>query len=164
MEISVKKLNNALERYMTKTGQFAPSDFMFDKDSDKDYMYIAVRRIYVIRVRKSDITVDVHPLGGHDYGTLERSIQTCAESPNHVEYQPGEIEKLNTGISVMNFYSPEGYRISINTKLFKEFYNQSIVDKGVPDNITFSATEGKASPLIMWEDDEAIGLFMPIKR
>ena len=170
MEISTKKLNNAIYRFMTKGYQYTPSEFMFDYDSDPDYVYIAVRQVYIIRVPKTDIedTLSVKNTGSiRKYVNLERMIQTTAEAPRLIDYVMGSTETLSGGKEVVNFYpdgAEDGLRISIDCKFFSEFYNKPVTKYGVPDNITFSAIPDKKSPVIMWQDDEVIALFLPINR
>lgn len=167
MELSVKKLNNAIKRFVEKDYQFGPSRLLFDYLSDKEYMYIAFNQHYIIRTAVSDIQYmsEIYKLSCSGC-ILENMIVNEVNRPI-VDFTMGETEKIVCAfkeIEVVNFYSSTGIRISVDAKFFSTYYNKPIYKYGVPDNITFSAVDRPDTPLIMWENDEVVALFLPIKR
>ena len=172
MELSTKKLNRALTYYIAGNDyQYNPSKYGFDFVSDDKYVYIAVDMVYIIRVPQNVIPegykaeIDLHPQLKYDL-PLERLIETVATDENCVDVHIKEITTI--GIEnkrVVKFTDADNKaEIWINAKFFELFYNHPITKYEVPDNITFSATASEKSPVIMWRNDEAIALFLPIKH
>ena len=169
MKLSVKKVNNAVTNFVEKEiYKTNPSRFMFDYVSDPDYVYMAKDAHYLIRVPRVDmpqILSATHNSIRTDIN-LERLIDTVAGDINATDYyMTGHGVIGDDNRKVIIFESHQNDRLYINPKFFEEFYNHPITKYGVPDNITFTAISGKdsyKSPLIMWEDDDAIALFLPI--
>lgn len=174
MELSIKKINRALTYFIDgKNYQYAPSQFMFDYKSDPDYAYMAVDSVYIIRVPKKDLPevlkTDLYPMINRE-APLEHLITITASSPELREVKLTNWKTIDhkTHKTVAVFTAVNGKQkqeIWINEKFFAQYFNKPITKYGVPNNITFSATPTiKNSPVIMWENDEAIALFLPIKH
>lgn len=170
MEISAKKLNNAINKAVEKGNLI---NYDFDFESDKDYVYICIRQHYIIRVPMSMFEVDIdrlkHTLNYRERN-LEYIIETCVYGCGkwrQIECIPKEVEALTDKLNVQNFYTENGTRISVNAKFFTDFYNKSIVRaQKIPENITFSAsaTNSDKSPIVMYDGEDAVALFLPINR
>ena len=170
MELSVKKVNNAITNFVEKEiYKTNPSRFMFDYISDPDYVYVAKDAHYLIRVSRTDmpqILSATHPVIRTDIN-LELLIDAVVGDINATDFYMTENcgVVLNGGKVVIEFKDLAGDIIYIDPKFFEEFYKKPITKYGVPENITFTGISGKnsyKSPLVMWEDDEAIALFLPI--
>lgn len=169
MELSIKKINRSLESFINKDYQYAPNKYTFDYVSNPNYVYMMVDYgHYMIRVPREDMPQILsagHPMIKTDF-RAEDYIMRMVDSDNQVEYEFKEIKKIVDKLSVAVFTDGAGHRMTVNTKFFKQFYNNNIVDKGVPDNVWFSSdgTGKNNSPLFMWQDDEVIAAFCPIKE
>ena len=169
MELSVKKVNNAITNFVEKEiYKTNPSRFMFDYISDPDYVYVAKDAHYIIRVPRVDmsqILSATHTAIRTDLN-LERLIDTVVGDINATDFYMAGLGVIGSdNKEVVIFESHQNDRLYINPKFFEEFYKHPITKYGVPDNITFTGISGKnsyKSPLVMWEDDDAIALFLPI--
>lgn len=169
MELSVKKLQRAMENFIDKGDyQYCPGKYMFDYISDPDYVYMAIESHYIIRIPVEFaphlLSVNDHPAIRTDIN-LERLITIVANDDKATEYKMEEMRVLIGDKPVVAFTNEAGDTILIDKRFFEQFYNKPITKYGVPDDITFTGLSGKysyKSPLVMWQDDEAIAVFMPI--
>lgn len=161
MELSIKKLRNRIDRYFKENHKYAPSSLMFDMVDD-DYIYLIIETHYVLRIPKSEV-VDIIPVDKVDNIKVEPMIERIAEDKKLRDFRMGEVEQLRKDLKVVNFWDEDNNRVSINLKFFKQYINHNPVDNGVPSNIEFSGIDG-VNPLIMWEDGEAVAMFLPIMR
>jgi hypothetical protein len=168
MELSVKRLQNALGYYIDGGNyQYNPTKFMFDYNSDEKYGYVCYEAHYVFRVEKELLPevlgTDLLPMINKE-APLERLIAHTAEERGHKEVFIEEIFELDKK-RVVRFTDGKKADIWINARFFEQFYNKPVTKK-VPDNITFTATVNKQnkSAVIMWENDEAIAMFLPIEH
>lgn len=172
MNISKAKINRAIKKDLDREYK---QRFHYDSKSDSEYVYVAVDAHYIIRVPVDIIEPDVlegikkHEDSGK-YWSLEALIKSAVHEVDSTDFEYKEVEDIvsfGKPITVANFWSIDqnrkSPRVSINVKFFKEFYNKSILEYGISDNITFTGVNGKA-PLVMWEDDDAVALFLPINR
>lgn len=170
MEISAKRINNAINKAIEKGNLI---NYDFDFESDKDYVYICIKQHYIIRVPMSMFEVDIdrlkHTLNYREC-KLENAISNIVTAEGkwrQIECIPKEVEALTDKLNVQNFYTENGTRISVNAKFFTDFYNKSIVKaQKIPENITFSAvaTNSNKNPIIMYDNDDAVAMFLPIHR
>lgn len=171
MELSIKKINRSLESFINKDYQYTPTKYIFDYVSDPNYAYvIADYGHYMIRVPREDMPQILsagHPVIKTDF-RAEDYILNYMDNHKQVDYEFKEVvDVLKYKLSVAIFTDGNGHRVAVNTKFFKQFYNNNIVDKGVPKNVLFTGdgTYSCASyPLLMWQDDEVVGVFCPIKN
>lgn len=167
MELSIKKINKAMEGFIDKENyKYAPSKYSFDYISDKDYVYMVVEMHYIIRVSRKDMPQIL--LAGHSMIKTElpaeRMITTVVENKDATDFYMTDCV-TDKGLELVSFTDNNGHTLWVNKKFFKQFFNHNIVDNGVPDNITFTAIGNKEcykSPLVMWENDEAVALFLPV--
>ena len=166
MELSVKKINRAMESFFVKENyKYYPSHFGFDYDSDPDYVYMLVEAHYIIRIpkhimpeyeeikNKGSVNVDL---------PLENAIVKLTKMDLIDFHYIGDGILSTDGPEVAIFKSDDGDIKSIQKRFFKEYYNQLLTKTGFPENITFTGHKQSNYPLIMWEDDEAIAEFCPI--
>ncbi len=169
MELSVAKLNRALEYFIIgENYKYSPSQFMFDYKSDKDYAYIIIDTHYIIRAPKKDLELNkvleadtLYPAIKRDIN-IERMITSIMEDKTHVDFKYNGLKEVGAdNKELVEFISGDNKKY-INPKFFKQYYNHNIIANKIPDNITFSGMASYRQPLIMWENDEAIAVFMPI--
>jgi len=170
MELAIKKINRAVENFIDKGNyQYAPSKYVFDYVSDKDYVYMIVEMHYIIRVPRKDVpqilSASASPMIKTDF-QAEQQILGLIDNTKQVDYTLENVVDEN-GLKLAIFIDDAGHEIVVNAKFFKQFYNSNIIDKGVPENVLFTG-DGTAKswkyPLLMWENDEVVGVFCPVKR
>lgn len=171
MELSVKKINRALEYFIDgENYKYNPTQFMFDYNSDEDYAYMAIKAVYIIRVPKSDLPevlkhTTLYPAINRE-APLERLINTTVQDKKHRPVFIKEISEISETNKkrVVKFTDGGDTEIWIDVKFFEQFYNKPIT-KYEDNNITFTATPDTKSPVVMWnENDEAIAMFLPINH
>lgn len=164
MELSVKKLNKALESFIDKENyKYHPSHFGFDYEADPDFVYVLVDAVYIFRiprnlmpdiltVQRGSIRSDLH---------LEKAMVMLIDM-GLVDFHPAGFEQTKDGKELVLFKDDAGHEKRIQARFFKEFYNGLLTKNGFPKNITFTGHIDNNKPLIMWEDDDAIAEFCPI--
>lgn len=164
MELSVKKINRAMESFIDKENyKYYPSHFGFDYEADKNYVYMLVESYYIIRVprnimpdilnvQKGSIRSELH---------LEDAIVKLTKM-DLVDFYFDRFETTKDGKQLVVFKDNSGNEKRVQARFFKEFYNKLLTKNGFADNITFSGTTSANQPIIMWENDEAIAEFCPI--
>lgn len=164
MELSVKKLNRSLKYFIEgRNYQYHPSQFMFDYESDKDYVYIAIEQVYVIRVPKKYMpNKESMPTMVNTDVRIEKLIENLAKEKTHTTVTIQDITELDNKRIVKFTYGGDD-EIWINAKFLEQYYNHPVT-KYEADNITFSASTTIKSPVIMWKNDEAIAMFLPINH
>lgn len=164
MELSVKKINKAMESFIDKENyKYHPYHFGFDYEADKDYVYMLVESYYIIRVprnimpdilsvQKGSIRSELH---------LEDAIVKLTKM-DLVDFYFDRFEIAKDGKQLVVFKDNSGNEKRVQARFFKEFYNKLLTKNGFADNITFSGTTSANQPIIMWDNDEAIAEFCPI--
>lgn len=166
MEINIDKIKKELER---TTGRC--NHVYLDNESDPEYIYVCFSGHYIVRIPAVYTPEQVLDMFGRGYGGdyirpfhgAESFIDNVMTSKEEKVFTYTGIEE-RVGVKYAVFTYGNGEKAFFNPKFFKTYFKGLMGNDGTmkAKNILFTGIDAE-NPMVLWENDEAIALFLPVK-